>query len=65
MPQQKDRTLNVFGGESDVGELVLLDHDGSTIMRRRVTDYCFDTHFDDIVMADFLGTGGSQIVLEK
>ncbi|MBN1640842.1 MAG: VCBS repeat-containing protein [Anaerolineae bacterium] len=49
----------------NAGELVLLDHDGTTLMRRRVDDYCPDTHFDDIAIADFGGTGGTQILVEK
>lgn len=52
-------------GDWNVGELVLLDHDGSTMLRRPVTDYCEDHHFDDIAMADFRGRGETEIMLEK
>ena len=47
------------------GKLVLLDHEGTTLLERKVTDYCDDTHFDDVAMADFLGDGRTQICLEK
>jgi hypothetical protein len=53
------------GVESNVGELVLLDHDGSVMLRKKVSDYINDTHFDDIAMGDFHGNGSSQILLEK
>lgn len=60
---------HINGGYSadgwNVGELVLLDHDGRTILRRRVSDYCEDTHFDDIAMADFRGIGQAEMLLEK
>ena len=49
----------------NAGELVLLDHDGTTLMRRRVDDYCPDTHFDDVAIGDFLGSGSTQILVEK
>ena len=51
--------------KSCVGDLVLLDHDGTVLLRKRVDDYIQDTHFDDIAMADFLGNGQSQILVEK
>jgi len=54
-----------FDKNANTGELVLLDHDGTVLFRRRVDDYIDDTHFDDIAMADFLGDGTSQILLEK
>jgi len=54
-----------FDKNANVGELVLLDHDGTIILRKRVDDYVEDTHFDDIAPADFLGNGTSQILLEK
>ena len=47
------------------GELVLLDHDGKIILRKRVDDFLVDTHFDDIAMADFNGSGTTQILAEK
>lgn len=49
----------------NIGELVLLDHDGTTLLRRRVDEYCPDTHFDDVAMADFRGIGRAEILLEK
>ena len=54
----------VEGGEN-AGELMLLDHDGKVLLRKRVDDYVQDNHFDDTAMADFLGDGTSQILLEK
>jgi hypothetical protein len=51
--------------DSRGGELVVLDHDGATLLRRNVRDYAKDTHFDDVAMADFLGSGGVQVLLEK
>lgn len=48
-----------------VGELVLVDHDGMVLLRRSVSDYIKDTHFDDCAMADFLGNGTTQVLLEK
>ncbi|MCL2814871.1 MAG: FG-GAP-like repeat-containing protein [Oscillospiraceae bacterium] len=58
---------NIGGGGdgSNTGELVLLDHDGTVMLRKRVDDYIADTHFDDIAMADFLGDGSAQILVEK
>ena len=53
------------GDGSNVGELVLVDHDGTVLMRRRVDDYCPDTHFDDVAMADFRGVGSAEILVEK
>ncbi len=47
------------------GELVAVDDDGTTLLRRKVSDYCPDTHFDDIAMADFRGIGHAEILLEK
>ena len=48
-----------------VGELLLLDHDGTVLLRRNVSDYAQDTHFDDVAVGDFEGTGTAQILLEK
>jgi len=53
------------GDDWNVGELVLLDHDGTTLLRRTVDEYCRDTHFDDVAMADFRGIGRAEILLEK
>ena len=50
---------------SNIGELVLLDHDGRKLLQRRVDEYCLDTHFDDVAMADFRGNGQVEILLEK
>jgi len=61
-------TADHIGGrhdENNFGELVLLDHDGSVLLKKRVDAIYPDTHFDDIAMADFLGTGTCQILLEK
>jgi hypothetical protein len=49
----------------NAGELVLVDHDGTTLLRRRVDEYCPDTHFDDIAMADFRGIGRTELLVEK
>jgi hypothetical protein len=45
--------------------LVLADHDGTTLLRRRVDAYCPDTHFDDVAMADFRGVGRTELLVEK
>jgi hypothetical protein len=50
---------------SNVGELVLVDQDGATLLRRRVDEYCADTHFDDVAIADFRGTGLTELLVEK
>lgn len=50
---------------ANVGELVLVDHDGTTLLRRRVDAYCPDTHFDDVAMADFRGVGRAELLVEK
>ncbi|MBU7004983.1 MAG: VCBS repeat-containing protein [Theionarchaea archaeon] len=50
---------------TNIGELVVLDHDGTTLLRRRVDEYFPDTHFDDVAMADFRGRGKSDILVEK
>jgi hypothetical protein len=57
--------INGKPGPANTGELVVLDHAGSTLLRRRVEDYLLDTHFDDIAMADFMGDGTTQILVEK
>lgn len=49
----------------NVGEFVLLDHDGRTLLRRRVDEYLSDTHFDDCAMADFRDAGKVDILFEK
>ena len=49
---------------ANIGELVVLDHDGKILLRRRVDEYYPDTHFDDIAMADFRGVG-TEILVEK
>lgn len=51
--------------EWNTGELVILDHDGSTILRRRVDDYCPETHFDDLAFADFRHNGTVEMLTEK
>jgi len=51
--------------DASVGELVLLDHDGTVIFRRTVSDFVSDSHFDDISIADFMGRGDVQILVEK
>jgi len=61
-------TIGCAGQTADgwnFGELILLDHDGSILLRKRVDDYVRDNHFDDTAMADFMGNGTSQILLEK
>jgi len=52
-------------GADNVGDLVLLDHDGTILLRKRVDALINDTHFDDIAMSDFLGDGTSQVLVEK
>ena len=58
---------HINGGRAadNSGELILLDHDGTLLLRKRVDSYIDDTHFDDIAMADFLGNGTCQILVEK
>lgn len=63
-------TLNhINGGFSEdgwnVGEFVLLDHDGTTIFRKDIQSYHRDTHFDDVAMCDFRGRGEVEILFEK
>jgi hypothetical protein len=53
------------GKDWNNGEFAVLDHDGSTLFRQRVDKYFSDTHFDDIAIADFRGTGQVEILLEK
>jgi len=61
-----DSINHSFDPETNVGELLILDHDGSLMLRKRVDDYVKnDTHFDDIAIADFIGDGTCQILLEK
>jgi len=56
-------------GQSDdgwqFGELLLLDHDGKTLLRRIAHEYFGDNHADDTAMADFTGDGTCQILIEK
>jgi len=47
------------------GDFVLLDHDGAILLRKPVMDYYADSHFDDIALADFRGTGNVEILFEK
>ena len=60
-------TVDTINGWSEtiIGELLLLDHDGTVLLRKRVQDLHWDTHFDDIAMADFTGDGTCQILIEK
>ncbi|MCL1793442.1 MAG: FG-GAP-like repeat-containing protein [Oscillospiraceae bacterium] len=51
--------------EPNAGDLVLLDHDGTVMLRKRVDGYIDDSHFDDIAMGNFLGEGNFQILVEK
>ncbi len=61
-----DHANGGYAGDGwNTGELVLLDHDGRTLLRRRVDRYFPDTHFDEVVMADFRGIGAVEILLEK
>lgn len=53
------------GSEWNYGELVVLDHDGTTILRRPTRDFFADSHYDDVAMADFRGTGRVELLLEK
>ncbi len=53
------------GNDWNRGELVLLDHDGTTLLRFTVDDFYPDTHFDDVAMADFRGNGRIEILVEK
>jgi len=57
--------INQSFGNGCNGDLLMLDHDGKVLLRRRVDDYIKDTHFDDIAMADFFGNGTCQILVEK
>ena len=50
---------------SNFGEFVILDHDGTPLLKKRVDEYYEDTHFDDVAFADFVGDGGCQILFEK
>jgi hypothetical protein len=59
------RDAGYAGGGGNVGELALVDHDGKTLLRRRVDDYCPDTHFDDVALADFRGVGHPEMLVEK
>jgi hypothetical protein len=52
-------------GKQDVGELVVLDHDGCLMLREPVNRYYNDTHFDDVAAADFRGIGRTELMLEK
>jgi len=60
-----DHAHGKLRGDWNIGEIVILDHDGTTLLRRRVEEYYHDTHFDDIAMADFRGIGRTEILLEK
>lgn len=51
--------------EWNTGELVIMDHDRSTILRRGVDDYCRETHLDDLAFADFRGEGKVDLLTEK
>ncbi len=53
------------GREWNQGELVILDHDGGTILRRSTRDFFNDSHFDDVALADFRGAGRIEMLLEK
>jgi len=46
------------------GEFILLDHDGTVLLRMEIGEK-HDFHFDDVAMADFLGNGTAQILVEK
>lgn len=58
---------HIDGGDAEWnrGDLVILDHDGSEILRRPTHDLYPDSHFDDIAFADFLGRGDCQMLIEK
>ena len=60
---------HISGGYSEDewnrGELVVLDHDGTVLLRQRVDRYCRDTHFDDVAMGDFRRLGQPEILVEK
>ncbi len=56
---------HINGGRENAGELVLLDDDGTILLRRDANDYHSDPHFDDVAMADFRGIGRNEILLEK
>jgi hypothetical protein len=60
-----DHIAAAYEHGGNAGELVLIDHDGRLLLRRRVDDYVPDTHFDDVQIADFMGTGSLQILVEK
>ena len=47
------------------GDFILLDNDGKQLFSKDVQDYLDDSHFDDIAVADFLGDGSLQILVEK
>lgn len=56
--------INHTGPEIE-GELVILRADSRPYLRKAVRDVYPDTHFDDVVIADFRGIGRKEILVEK
>jgi len=52
-------------GDEYYGDFILLDNDGTLLFSKDVQNYLDDSHFDDIAVADFLGDGSTQILVEK
>lgn len=52
-------------GEWNIGEFVMMDHDGTVLMRRQTTDYMVEHHFDDFAFGDFTGNGQMELLIEK
>jgi len=52
--------------KNNVGDFLILNNDGTVLLRKRVDDFIEnDNHFDDIAVADFLNNGTYQILFEK
>lgn len=60
-----DEVLFSTVGERGGGDFVILDHNGAILLRKPVSDYVPDTHFDDVAVADFRGRGQTEILVEK
>ncbi|RLG93865.1 hypothetical protein DRO37_07135 [Candidatus Bathyarchaeota archaeon] len=47
------------------GDLMIVNSSGKVIFKKRVRDLLSDTHFDMVAIADFTGSGRSEILTEK
>ena len=47
------------------GDLTIVNSSGKIIFKKRVKDLLNDTHFDMVAIADFTGSGRSEILTEK